>query len=31
MGLECVDWVLLSQGSVQWLAVLNTVMNLLLQ
>jgi hypothetical protein len=23
MGLECVDWMHLSQGSVQWLAVLN--------
>jgi hypothetical protein len=30
MGLECVDWMQLSQGSVQWLAVFNLVMNLLL-
>jgi hypothetical protein len=31
MGLEGVDWMHLSQGSVQWLSVLNTVINLLLQ
>jgi hypothetical protein len=28
IGLECVDWIHLAQDRDQWLAVVNTVMNL---